>query len=92
MKGNRYIREQLDELGQILRRFPDNHMTICRALNTPKSTFYMLKKELNKENSQYFISKRKIKDFSYLFLIQKEYISKIVKPPTSPKTVKSIQK
>ena len=48
-KGKRYTREQLVELGQILRRFPDDHMTICRALKIPKSTFYMLKRSCIKK-------------------------------------------
>ena len=66
-------------------------MAICRALKIPKSTFYMLKKELYKENLQYYLQKRRSKVFDPLSSTQKEYISKIVKPPTSSETIRSIQ-
>ena len=91
VKGKRYTTEQLEELEQILWRFPDDHLTICRAIKIPKSTFYRLKEELNKKNSKSFKSKRRSEHHSYLSTIEKTYISKIVKPPTSPKSIRSIR-
>ena len=91
-KGKRYTTEQMDELEQILRSFPDDHSSIWSALKIPKSTYYRLKKELEEPVSRNTDPKRKHKYHSGLSLIVKTYIPKFVKPPTSPKSVKSIQK
>ena len=48
-KEKRYTTEQLEELEQILWKFSEDHLTICRVIKMPKSTFYRLKGELNKK-------------------------------------------
>ena len=74
-KGKRYTTEQMDELEQILRSFPDDHSSIWSALKIPKSTYYLLKMELEEPVSRNSDPNRKYKDHSGLSLIEKTYIS-----------------
>ena len=90
IKGKSYTIEQLEELAWILEKFPDNHMTIWTALKIPNSSFYKIKKKIEALNNPIFQSKHKSQNHSNFSVLEKEYISILVKPPTSPKSIKSI--
>ena len=91
-KGTRYTLEQLEELREILQRFKNDHLTICRALNISRSTYNRIKKELKDSENQNYKSKRNSKGHRNISAVEQEYISKLVKPPTSPKSIASIRK
>ena len=91
-KGTRYTLEQLEELRGILQRFKNDHLTIFIALNISRSTYDIIKKELKDSENQNYKSKLNIKCHRNISAIEKEYISKLVKPPTSTKYIASIWK
>ena len=90
IKGKSHTIEKLGELSRILEKFPDNYMKIRRALKIPNSSFYKIKKEIEALNNPIFQSKRKSQNHSNLSVLEKEYISILVKPPTSLKYIESI--
>ena len=92
VKGKVYTVEQLKELEKLIEEFPGDQLKIMKALKIPKSTFYRIKKEFKAAKSRGFGLRRRFQNHSNLSPIEKEYIFKIVKPPTSPKTIKSIRK
>ena len=67
--------------------FNNNHLTICRSLKISKTSFYRIKKELKVLKNLDYKSKRKSKDHNSLSVIEQEYISKLVKSPTSQKYI-----
>ena len=80
IKEKSYTIEQLEELAWILEKFRNNHMTIRRALKIPNSSFYKIKKEIEALNNPIFKSKRKSQNLSNHSVLEKEYISILIKP------------
>ena len=91
-KGKMYTPEQVNEFGFILDRFPNDHAKICKLLKIPKSSFLRLKHEWSTIKNTGIESKRKYRECKGLSYLEQMYVRKLVKPPTSPKTVKKIQK
>ena len=91
-KGKMYTSEQVRELGLILDRFPDDHAKICKSLKIPKSSFSRLKLEWATAKNIDIETRRRKSDCKDLSNLEQVFIQRLVKPPTSPKTVKSIQK
>ena len=80
IKEKSYTIEQLEELAWILEKFRNNHMTIRRALKISNSSFYKIKKEIEALNNTIFKSKRKSQNLSNHSVLEKEYISILIKP------------
>ena len=90
IKGKAYSDEQLQEFGQIIDKFPKDHSKIGRALKIPKSTFRRLKDKWSAYNDIDNRVKQKQQQNWKLSTLEQVYIRKLVRPPTTPKTIKSI--
>ena len=91
-KGKIFTPEQVNEIEFILDLFPNDHAKICKLLIIPKSSFIRLNHEWSTIKNTGIESKRKHLECEGLSYLEQMYFRKLVKPPTSPKTVKKIQK
>ena len=90
IKGKRYSAEQLLELEELLEKHPSDHSSIRKATNIPKSSFIRLKNELASSITTLNRKIRKSVNYSNLKNEEKYVISKLVHPPSSPKSIKCI--
>ena len=89
-KRKRYSVEQLFILNEILEKYPKEYVLIRKALNIPKSTFARLKNELDSSTISFNPRNRKSIKYSNLNNEEKYIISKLVNPPSTPKSIKCI--
>ena len=89
-KNTKYSRDQMNELKWILDKYPDYHATIQKALHVPYSSFRRLKEEWKWMDNDSTVLKGRMPAMSRLSIGEKEYIAKLLKPPTIPHSILSI--
>ena len=85
-----YKSEYIEQIRCLLRKYPDNHQTIIKALQIPKSTYYRLMKTPNNPKTIKYDRRRNTRDSSKLTELEQAYVKVLVKPPTEPITVDNI--
>ena len=89
-KRSRYSNEYLSELKTILSSYPESQQTIRRCLKIPIGTWYRLKKEMKMIDYGSKFSKRRQNNKYSFNDKEKNFIKKLVKPPTFPLTLNRI--
>ena len=89
-KGKKYSHNQISELSDLIRSYPNDLSVIRKSLNIPWSSFQRLTKEWEIYIQNNAEAKDKAYDHSHLNEAEQIYIAKLIKPPTYPTSVPQI--
>ena len=84
------INDHLNELKYMLEKYKNRHFSIRKALKLSYSTYRKILKELQRENLDYYVSKRQVRFRSYISEEERKCIELLVTPPRPPITIRSI--
>ena len=85
-----FTSKQINELKNILSKFPNHQVTVRKFLKLSKTSFNRLQREINEQEYPSTENKRNIRENKNLSNIQKAYIRQFVRPPTVPLTLNEI--
>ena len=85
-----YASEYIEQIRDLIRKYPNNYQAIIKTLQIPKSAYYRLMKTPSNLKTIELDKRRKIRDFARLTELEQAYVKALVKPPTEPITVDHI--
>ena len=89
-KGSWFSTEYIENVRNLLTKYPDDHQTIIRALKISKSSYYRLMHKLNSQET-FKSDVRKLKrEEKALSKIEEKFLEILVTPPTYPITINEI--
>ena len=90
-KGLEWISQQyFEELFELLENYPKHHSTIIKASKISKSTYQRLMKEIKYSFASSQTIRRQLRNNQNLTIIKKEWVKRIMRPPTKSLTLDDI--
>ena len=89
-KGSWFSTEYIENVRNLLTKYPDDHQTIIRALKISKSSYYRLIHKLNPQETFKSDVRRLKREEKSLSKIEEKFLEILVTPPTYPITINEI--